>query len=206
MAIRLSVCSAAVALTAVTTLAPARAAAQGIDLDVSGGMVTPVVPTNGNVNAGGNFGIGVSHPLVGRPVTLGVEASFVRFGERQLLYASGCCPACMCVPGTPVATTPPEAHLDLANYFVTGKLALFRTGVFHPYIAVAGGITQKWGADYRGGLHPGELNGGGRVGAGAETRLGPVGVALDIAYATVSTLKYDGNLVRYVPVTLRLSF
>lgn len=191
-----------VALAALAIGAPLHA--QGVHVELSGGSVTPIGPTNGNVNAGGQLGLGLSHQLTGTRLSLGVEGSFVIFGERHLTYAvflpvcNGCAPA--------VESGGSITHLDLANYFVTGKYVL-GTGHVRPYVALAGGITQEWlPQSYSGPVHGSELNGGGRATAGIESQLGRVGVALDVSYATVSTLKYEGNLVRYVPVTLRLSF
>ena len=207
LSIRAIASALVIALTAALAVtAPVRA--QGIRVELNGGIVSPVGPTNGNVDAGAHVGTGIAHPLSRTPLTLGLEGSFVRFGETELLYAAGpgCCPACLCLNETLIPSGPPSTHLDLANYFVTAKYALFGARVIHPYVALAGGVTQHWTTDYRGGLHGSELNGGGRIGAGAEGRFGRFGVGLDVAYATVSTLKYEGNLVRYVPVTLRLSF
>ena len=197
---------ATVLMAALTVTVPVRA--QGIRVELNGGMVSPVGPTNGNVDAGAHVGIGIAHPLPGTPLTIGLEGSFVSFGETQLLYAAGtgCCPTCLCLPATPIPNGPPNSHLDLANYFVTAKYALFTSRVIHPYVALAGGVTQHWAPDNRGSLHGSELDGGGRAGAGVEGRVGRLGVGLDVSYATVSTLKYEGNLVRYVPVTLRLTF
>jgi hypothetical protein len=197
----------ALAVTAALAIAaPVRA--QGVHVEFNGGTGSPGGPTNGNVDAGVHVGLGISHPLSGTPLTLGLEGSFVSFGETELLYGAGtgCCPACLCLPVTPIPNGPPNSHLDLANYFVTAKYALFTSRVIHPYVALAGGVTQHWAPDNRGSLHGSEFDAGGRAGAGVEGRVGRLGVGLDVSYATVSTLKYEGNLVRYVPVTLRLTF
>lgn len=205
MSLRPSACSMLLATTTVAMAMLAMTAplhAQAVHVEFSGGSATPIGPTNGNVNAGGQVGVGLSHQLTGTRLSLGVEGSFVVFGERQVTYATTICEVCL----VSVQSVGYSTHLDLANYFVTGKYVL-GAGAVRPYVALAGGITQEWlPKSYAGSVHGGELNGGGRATAGIESRLGRVGVALDVSYATVSTMKYEGNLVRYVPVTLRLTF
>jgi len=196
---RVTLVRAVLAVAAVLT--PTIAHAQALLLTLTGGVATPVRPTYDGTRAGTQFGIGLSHRMRDTALSLGGELSIVHFGGRQPIvyypvrYALAC-PQ----PGCASPTAIPSEHLGLVNYFATAKYD-FGVSMLRPYLALAGGLTQKWGVG--GGQ---ELNGGGRATAGVESQLGRVGVALDVSYATVSTLKYEGNLVRYVPVTLRLSF
>lgn len=201
MKLRLSVCSTLATIVALASTAPLHA--QGVRVELSGGAIDPTGPTSGNVDAGFHVGLGLSRQLPTTPLSLGVEASFARFGERLLDYAVNY--PCM-APGCTLSQQPTNGHLALANYFVTGKYRL-GGGKVHPYVAAAGGVTQQWSSStYNGSLHAHGLGAGGRAGAGIEAQLGGATIGVDLSYAAESGLKYEGDPVRYVPVTLRLSF
>lgn len=200
---RLSVIPSFLAIALLATAAPLRA--QAVHVELNGGLMDPTGQTNGNVNAGYHVGGGVSHLLAGTPLSLGVEASFVRFGEDHVEYAVEAMPTCPCTLPAP-ARVDYDTHLDLANYFATAKYA-FGARTVRPYVAMAGGLTQQWGVtDYNGARQPSAFGLGGRAAAGVETHRNGLNLGLDVSYVEESGARYEGRFVRYVPVTLRLLF
>lgn len=201
MAFRLAACSILVA-----ALVAAPLHAQALRVELSGGAAAPTGPTRHNVNGGGTFGIGLSQQIATTPLSLGVEASFVNLGAttyHDYVETPGCCPVCLCI-AVPMAVA--GQPLEIANYFVTGKYLIGAAKV-RPYVALAGGLTQQWGSTSTGsGVHSRAIGVGERASCGIESQVGRLGVGLDVAYATESAAEYDGRFVRYVPVTLRLSF
>jgi len=205
MTFRLAACSM---LTAAFVAAPLDA--QAVRLELSGGGAAPVGPTRHNVSSGGTFGLGLSHQVAATSLFLGVEASLVNFGATHVtetVYppSRGCCPTCLCAPlGTFQSYA--DRPLAVTNYFVTGKY-LVGTATLRPYVALAGGLTQQWGStNDNSSTHSRALGVGERASCGVESHVGRLGVGLDVAYATESAAEYAGRFVRYVPVTLRLSF
>lgn len=205
MAFRLGACSILAAALAVAPLD-----AQAVRFELSGGGAVPVGPTRHNVSSGGTFGLGLSHRVATTSLFLGVEATLVNFGATHVtetVYAPSpvCCPTCLCAPLSTVQSYA-DRPLAVTNYFVTGKY-LIGAGTLHPYVAVAGGLTQQWGSTSdNSSTHSRALGVGERASCGVESRVGRLGVAVDVAYATESAAEYAGRFVRYVPVTLRLSF
>lgn len=197
---------AIVAAALAAALAAAPLHAQAVRVELSGGAAGPVGPTSHDVSRGGTFGLGLSRQIAATPLSLGVEASLVSLGagtQVDYVQTPGCCPMCLC---SPVPATVAGRPLHVANYFVTGRYP-FGAGTLRPYVALAGGLTQLWGStDDNSSTHSRALGVGERASCGVESRFGRLGVALDVAYATESAAEYDGRFVRYVPVTLRVSF
>lgn len=193
-----------VVLATIASLAPDGVRAQGWSFSVAGGTASPVRPTNALVSLGGQLALAASHRAPGSPLSLGAEAGVAKFGETQLTYALTL-PPCAYPGCTFVNTSPTAGTLTLANYLATAKYDLW-TGSTHPYVAVAVGGAQRLSSGMWEGAHYGNtFSAAGRAGAGFESRVGAVDVGIDVSYAAVG-FSYEGHAVRYVPVTLRLSF
>lgn len=190
--------------------APRAARAQAVDVDVSGGIVTPLSSMYSRVRPGAQLGIGLSHRMRDTAVALGAELSVAKFGGNQLAYDQHPV-GYMLVCRSPGCTFPAPVYgnLTLTNVFVTGRYRFATAGFLHPYVAAAVGIAQtspvqQLGFETYSRAH--QRGGSERVSAGVDARLGPLVAALDVAYARVAGVQYEGYPVRYVPVTLRLSF
>lgn len=191
------------ALAGIMLAAPRAAHAQStrqvINIDITGGVVHPVMSGGSDLTNGGHIGIGISHQLWAVPLSLGVEGSFEWFSQRERVQYG------LAIPGALDPGRYPPVGLALANVLLTARYPFGHRAV-HPYVALAAGLTQtrldsNVGADY-----PYETKGSARATIGLEAPLGRGTLGVEAGYTSIAAFEYAGRPVRYVPVMLRLSF
>lgn len=191
----------AVALALASLSSPSVAHAQGVAVTMSAGIATLVRPSSSLLQPGPALSLAVSRAAAGPRLELGLEASYTHFGAKAGAYFPP-----VLIGGDGIVTTP-ATKLDVGSLFATGRY-LFGGSALRPYVAAGAGIVQRLSGQVQGDPVAGEkTNLGARAAAGVETRLGArVGAALEVGYVSVGGLRYGGDPLRYVPVTLRLSF
>lgn len=190
-----------VGLAAIATLDPLSARAQEWTTSAAVGTASPVRPTNSLVTTGGHIALGVSHQAARSPLAFGAEIDGATFSETRFDYVD----VYPCTPPGCAARRSSTTNLTLANYLATAKYAL-GSGITHPYVAIAAGLAQRLTSGRWNGESFGHaFSSAERAGVGVESHVGTLGVGLDVSYVAEG-FTYEDHPVRYVPVTLRLTF